>query len=46
MEPVAHFGLGSETAVEEVRVAWPDGRERLLDVSAVDQEVVAAHPDA
>ena len=46
MEPVAHFGLGRETAVEEVRVAWPDGRERRLDISAADQEVVAAHPDA
>jgi len=46
MEPVAHFGLGMETVVDEVRVSWPDGRERILDVSAADQEVVAAHPDA
>lgn len=25
MEPVAHFGLGEATAVESVRVTWPDG---------------------
>ncbi|MDS0298683.1 CRTAC1 family protein [Halogeometricum sp. S1BR25-6] len=49
-EPVAHFGLGGDTAAaavpEAVRVRWPGGRERGVDVGEGDAETELAveHP--
>jgi len=37
MEPVAHFGLGKLTSVEEVRIQWTDGSVGGFSPSAVDQ---------
>ena len=34
---VAHFGLGSQTVIEEIRVVWPSGRERILTDIDADQ---------
>ncbi len=31
MEPVAHFGLGRVTAVESVRITWPDGANATVE---------------
>jgi len=34
MEPVMHFGMGSASKADSVRVTWPDGRvQRLRDLS-------------
>lgn len=37
MEPVAHFGLGSETAVESVHIVWPGGASTTIEHPAVRQ---------
>jgi len=34
---VAHFGLGSQTVIEEIRVVWPSGNERILTNVDADQ---------
>jgi hypothetical protein len=36
----AHFGLGSATVVDELRVNWPDGTTRLLLDTAADQLIL------
>lgn len=38
-EPIASFGLGSETAVQELEVTWPDGTKEKFAVDAVDQRI-------
>jgi hypothetical protein len=37
MEAVLTFGLGNTTAVEPLRVRWPDGREQVVEVAAVNR---------
>ncbi|MCA9790645.1 MAG: ASPIC/UnbV domain-containing protein, partial [Candidatus Eremiobacteraeota bacterium] len=44
MEPVAHFGLGSLTEVDEVEVRWPDGAEVKLNRQPADQTLKVTHP--
>ncbi|XP_078572779.1 cartilage acidic protein 1-like [Branchiostoma floridae x Branchiostoma japonicum] len=46
MEPIAHFGLGTDTAVQ-VEVTWPDGRQfsRELDPREMRTTVTINHPD-
>ena len=45
-DPVrAHFGLGSATLVDELRVVWPDGSETRLEAVVADQ-VLVLHQDA
>ncbi|MDH5399992.1 MAG: VCBS repeat-containing protein, partial [Cyclobacteriaceae bacterium] len=39
-EPLAHFGLGDDNQVEELRVRWPDGRENVFNDLKSDQTVV------
>lgn len=34
------FGLGDATAVDALRVRWPDGREQEVEVDGVDRLVV------
>jgi hypothetical protein len=46
MEPVAHFGLGKATAVDEVTIAWPDGATVSIDSPHCDQKIVVPHPMA
>lgn len=38
-ELIAHFGLGSSTVVDEVRVEWPDGFVTVLTDVPVDQRL-------
>ena len=35
--PVAHFGLGKETAVQSAEIRWPNGQTRLLTQPAVNR---------
>jgi hypothetical protein len=39
-DPRVHFGLGSVTHVDAIRVVWPDGSEETFPGQAVDQAVV------
>ncbi len=37
-ETIAHFGLGDETTVDEVRIIWPDGKtQTLIQKPKIDQ---------
>lgn len=36
-EPVAHFGLGTATAVESVTIQWPDGVQHTVESPAIDK---------
>ena len=36
VEPVLHFGLGSATVADEVRVTWPDGKVSVLNTVPAD----------
>ena len=46
MEPVAHFGLGLDIAVE-ANIIWPDGKSFLLSLSVSDMRktLEVYHPD-
>ena len=37
MEPVAHFGLGTDTEIDKVLIEWIDGSQRELTEITVDQ---------
>lgn len=37
-----HFGLGSSSTIDEVRVFWPNGDETVLENVAVDQLITVA----
>lgn len=36
-EPVLHFGLGSRTTIDSVKIVWPDQKSTLLTSVAVNQ---------
>jgi hypothetical protein len=38
-DPRAHFGLGVETGVQQVRVDWPDGTSTTIDDVAINQVI-------
>lgn len=48
-EPVAHFGLGGDTARRQepiqLTVRWPDGRERNVDHPSIDTTLRVSHPN-
>ncbi len=44
MEPVAHFGLGSQTQINRVRVHWIDGATAMINNPACDQLLRVEHP--
>jgi hypothetical protein len=44
MEPVAHFGLGPLTAVEQVTVTWPDGARQAIANLSVRQTLKVPYP--
>jgi hypothetical protein len=41
-----HFGLGTATRVDSLRVVWPDGRVQTLSDVAVDQLLILKQSDA
>tara|TARA_A100000171_G_C2138103_1_gene152083 strand:- start:274 stop:3624 length:3351 start_codon:yes stop_codon:yes gene_type:complete len=36
MQPLAHFGLGTITAVEKVEIKWPDGSQTTIENPTID----------
>merc|ERR1712232_226313 len=44
MEPIAHFGLGSITAVDSITVTWPDGAAHTIVSPSIDQLLRIARP--
>lgn len=44
MEPVAHFGLGSISAVEALEVIWPDGKTYRIAKPEVNQFLKIYYP--
>ncbi|HJQ80297.1 MAG TPA: FG-GAP-like repeat-containing protein, partial [Lacipirellulaceae bacterium] len=45
-EPVLHFGLGRDEAIEAVEVRWPSGRLQRLERPAADQVLTLTEPAA
>ena len=41
----AHFGLGSASLVETLRIQWPSGRIQIIEDVAVDQHLLVTEPD-
>jgi len=37
MEPVAHFGLGTETRIDSIEIRYPDGSRQALGALAINQ---------
>ena len=44
--PEMHFGIGSETTIEEVKVVWPDGKSQDLKGVSANQILTLAYTDA
>jgi len=44
MEPIAHFGLGQLDAVEQVKIRWGDGIEKVIDNPTINQVLQVQHP--
>ncbi|GEO07798.1 hypothetical protein SAE01_02940 [Segetibacter aerophilus] len=42
----AHFGLGSATVVDSIRVVWPNGKTQLLTSVGVDKTITVSGKDA
>ncbi len=42
----AHFGLGSLTQIDSLRVKWPDGKQQLLTNIKADQSIILSYKDA
>ncbi|WP_153796659.1 VCBS repeat-containing protein [Foetidibacter luteolus] len=45
-DPRVHFGLGTATEVDSLRVLWPDGKTQLLSSISADKTVTVAYKDA
>lgn len=46
VEPYIHFGLSNENLVDELVIAWPDGKEQLLTNVAANQVLSINYSDA
>ncbi|GGH38296.1 hypothetical protein GCM10007423_31900 [Dyadobacter endophyticus] len=46
VEPVLHFGLGTEKALKEVKVTWPGGKSQVLKNINANQLLVVSEKDA
>jgi hypothetical protein len=44
MEPVAHFGLGQNTSIDQVSIQWPSGATTIITRPQADQLIVVPHP--
>jgi hypothetical protein len=44
-DPRLHFGLGTATKVDAIRVRWPDGLEESFPQSPVDRQLVLRRGD-
>ncbi|WP_181885089.1 VCBS repeat-containing protein [Pontibacter diazotrophicus] len=46
VEPFLHFGLGQDSVIAAVEVAWPDGKVQRLENVKANQVLTLAHKDA
>ncbi|MDX2097236.1 MAG: ASPIC/UnbV domain-containing protein, partial [Leptolyngbyaceae cyanobacterium bins.59] len=46
MEPVAHFGLGSQTQITRIQVRWLDGRQVTIEAPTLDQFLRVPYPNS
>lgn len=46
VSPVLHFGLGSSTTIDSLRVLWPTGKQQLLTNVGVDQRLELKEEEA
>ncbi|MEM8525526.1 MAG: VCBS repeat-containing protein [Bacteroidota bacterium] len=46
VEPIAHFGLGETTTLEEVKVQWLDGKVNILKKVAVNQTLIVEYSES
>ncbi len=44
MEPVAHFGLGTHTAIDSLTIQWPSGATSIVRQPTVNQLLIIPHP--
>lgn len=44
MEPVAHFGLGQETSIDQIRVRWLDGKTTTITTPKIDTLLRVEYP--
>jgi len=44
MEPVAHFGLGQNTSIDQVSIQWPSGATTIITRPHADQLIIVPHP--
>lgn len=42
-DPRVHFGLGAATAIESIRVLWPDGSDETFPGGPADRQLVLRH---
>jgi hypothetical protein len=45
-EPIAHFGLGKNTTVDELIVTWPNGKSQILKNIEANQTIQLDYADA
>nr|WP_237702487.1 FG-GAP-like repeat-containing protein [Opitutus terrae] len=45
-EPIAHFGLGEETAIRRLTVHWPSGAVQVFENVVADQRLTITEPGA
>lgn len=45
MEPVAHFGLGTQTDLDRVEITWPDGARRTVEAPAPNRLLRVEYPE-
>jgi hypothetical protein len=46
VNPVIHFGLGSDKIVPEIKVLWPDGKEQVIYNTSVNQSLILSYKEA
>ncbi|MVM39748.1 RNA-binding protein [Spirosoma sp. HMF3257] len=46
VEPIAHFGLGKETSIKNLKITWPGGRVQILPNVKADQTLTVKATDA
>ncbi len=44
MEPVAHFGLGTQRDIDQLSIQWPSGATTIITRPHVDQLLIVPHP--
>jgi hypothetical protein len=44
MEPVAHFGLGQNSVIEQIEIRWPTGARAVIESPRPRQTLRVPHP--